>query len=114
MIYFRNLASFKTLDKVFEEVLEAELKTRGKFFGGSKPGFVDYMIWPWIERMSVLHYALGDKAPTPDKTRFEKVINWRSEMKEDPAVKASIISGENHHKFVQSMTTDAPLYDMLA
>lgn len=34
------------------DVFEDELKKRGtKFFGGdSKPGMLDYMIWPWCER----------------------------------------------------------------
>jgi len=33
------------------DVFEAELRKRGnKFFGGAKPGMLDYMIWPWCER----------------------------------------------------------------
>lgn len=33
------------------DVFEDELKKRGtKFYGGSKPGMLDYMIWPWCER----------------------------------------------------------------
>lgn len=33
------------------DVFEQELKKRGtKFFGGSKCGMLDYMIWPWCER----------------------------------------------------------------
>jgi glutathione S-transferase len=33
------------------DLFEEELKKRGtKFFGGAKPGMLDYMIWPWCER----------------------------------------------------------------
>lgn len=33
------------------DVFEQELKNRGtKFYGGSKPGMLDYMVWPWCER----------------------------------------------------------------
>lgn len=36
------------------DVYEEELKKRGsKYFGGSKPGMLDYMIWPWCERTGI-------------------------------------------------------------
>ena len=36
-------------------VFENELKRRGStFFGGSSlPGYLDYMIWPWMERINI-------------------------------------------------------------
>jgi len=34
-----------------------------------------------------------------DKTRFGKLIEWKENMKQDAAVKAIFISGENHYKF---------------
>ncbi|VVC97148.1 unnamed protein product [Leptidea sinapis] len=37
------------------QVLEDELITRGtNYFGGSRPGMVDYMIWPWVERLYLI------------------------------------------------------------
>lgn len=97
------------------DIFEAELKKRGtKFFSGPNPGFVDYMIWPWIERTKALPLALGDKYEKPEKDRYIKFHEWQSAMEQDPAVKVSIISGENHYKFIQSMQTDAPIYDSLA
>lgn len=37
------------------DIFEEELKKRGtKFYGGSKPGMLDYMIWPWCERTGEL------------------------------------------------------------
>lgn len=39
---------------------EAELKKRGTtFFGGEEPGMLDYMIWPWCERIAALKYVDG-------------------------------------------------------
>lgn len=37
--------------------------------------------------------------------RFDKLMEWDTAMKEDSAVTASIISGENHLKFIKSMST---------
>jgi glutathione S-transferase len=90
------------------------LKKRGyKFFGGEKPGMVDYMIWPWCERVDMFAYILGDKYEL-DKVRFNKLIDWKDAMKEDPAVKAIFISAENHFKFRESHLKGVPDYDMLA
>lgn len=52
-------------ESVTEDVVEAyhkaldfiqeQLKARGtKFLGGDLPGYVDYMIWPWFERVLVM------------------------------------------------------------
>ncbi|KAF2896245.1 hypothetical protein ILUMI_09929 [Ignelater luminosus] len=36
---------------------EKELSSRGgPFFGGNKPGMLDYMIWPWCERVDLLKF----------------------------------------------------------
>lgn len=98
------------------DVFEAELKKRGtKFYGGEKPGMIDYMIWPWCERTDSFPFIIGDKYEM-EKTRYAKLIEWKDAMKQDSAVKASIISGEDHFKFRKSYleTPDNPSYDMLA
>ena len=34
------------------EAFERELASRGSaFFGGEQPGWLDYMVWPWFERI---------------------------------------------------------------
>jgi len=101
-------------DKIYD-IFEAELKARGTkfFFGSGHPGFLDYMIWPWVERITALPFVLGDKYEKPDKVRFASLIQWSRDMKQDSAVQASIISGENHYKFVQSSAAGVPQYDML-
>lgn len=97
------------------DVFEAELKKRGtKFYGGAKPGFVDYMIWPWCERTDAFAFILGDKYEL-DKVRYNQLLEWKDAMKQDPAVKSVIISGENHFKFRKSyFRPEGPDYDMLA
>ena len=34
--------------------IEEELQSRGTFLGGEQPGYVDYMIWPWLERIHAM------------------------------------------------------------
>jgi len=41
---------------------------------GDKPGIVDYMIWPWGERLDVLRLIAGEKYELP-KERFPRLVS---------------------------------------
>ncbi len=61
----------------YEEALE------DRFFGGSKPAMVDYMLWPWFERLALLSdagYVLNADGNLP------KLAAWVNEMQADEAV----------------------------
>lgn len=62
---------FKGLD-IFEE----ELKKRGTtFFGGnSRPGYLDYMIWPWFERFGIFT-VLGGDSYSMSQERFSRLVS---------------------------------------
>lgn len=56
------------------QLYEDELRKRGtKYFGGKKPGMLDYMIWPWCERSNVIP-LLSDKYELDDE-RFAKLVS---------------------------------------
>lgn len=44
-------------------VIDQELQSRGQIFLGGKclPGMVDYMIWPWMERLDIASHLLGQE-----------------------------------------------------
>lgn len=49
---------------------ERELQNRGTlFFGGSKPGMLDLMIWPWCERAEILKIFGNGNLLKKDKYR---------------------------------------------
>ncbi|XP_014088771.2 pyrimidodiazepine synthase [Bactrocera oleae] len=95
------------------DIFEKELSSRGTpYFGGDKPGMLDYMIWPWCERSAMLKYLLPDKYEM-DKERFGKLIAWRDLMINDPAVKGFYLDGETHAKFMKARRENVHNYDML-
>lgn len=56
-------AYFKALD-----FLQEQLKSRGtKFLSGSEPAYVDYMIWPWFERILIMDEMDGKMTISPEK-----------------------------------------------
>ncbi|XP_037255191.1 glutathione S-transferase omega-1-like [Falco rusticolus] len=63
-----------------EEILS---KRNTVFYGGDSISMLDYMIWPWFERLEP--FQLKDSlSHTP------KLQRWMEAMKEDPAVKATM------------------------
>nr|XP_014088787.1 pyrimidodiazepine synthase-like isoform X1 [Bactrocera oleae] len=95
------------------DIFEKELSSRGTpYFGGDKPGMLDYMIWPWYERSAMLKYLLPEEYEL-DKERFSKLIAWRDLMINDPAVKCHYVDGETHAKYMKARRENAHDYDML-
>nr|QEO19127.1 sepia [Limnogonus franciscanus] len=93
------------------DFFENELKTRGTpFFSGSKPGGVDYMIWPWCERFEAVRILGGAQFRVP-KDRFPKMFEWNKGMIEDEVVKSFFVTPEQHAKFMQSVVAGSPDYD---
>jgi len=89
---------------------EIELKKRGtSFFGGNNPGMLDYMIWPWCERIALLK-NLGFEL---DSVRFPKLIDWNTKMIADPAVNVHYLSAEYHSRYWETRKAGYSDYDML-
>lgn len=56
------------------EVFNRELaKRETPFFGGSKPGMLDLMIWPWCERADVIRIIKGEQFVIP-RDRFLRLV----------------------------------------
>ncbi|MBN3288275.1 GSTO1 transferase, partial [Polyodon spathula] len=73
----------------FNEILTNQ---KSQFFGGDSVSMIDYMIWPWFERLESVSL----------NTCLEHTHNlksWVELMKEDPAVKATMSDLETHRGF---------------
>ncbi|KAK7112179.1 glutathione S-transferase omega-1-like [Littorina saxatilis] len=76
--------------------LEDELSQRkSPYFGGEKAAFIDYMIWPWLERLPVLTQYNSDV----NMTSFPLVRQWREEMLRLPEVQKCLFSTDHHVEF---------------
>ncbi|XP_069756497.1 glutathione S-transferase omega-1-like isoform X2 [Narcine bancroftii] len=73
----------------FEQCLSV---AKTPFFGGDAVTMVDYMLWPWFERMEAfsLHKFL-DNTPC--------LRNWIKVMVQDPAIKATAIDSKTYKDF---------------
>ncbi|PZC73707.1 hypothetical protein B5X24_HaOG200235, partial [Helicoverpa armigera] len=99
-------AYYKTLDFIQEQ-----LKQRGTtFLGGEEPGYADYMIWPWFERILALKSDFGKI----DKEKYQLLSAYLAKMQADPVVVEYAVPDDIFLEFRSSYVKGVkPNYDLL-
>ncbi|XP_062133919.1 pyrimidodiazepine synthase-like [Drosophila sulfurigaster albostrigata] len=96
------------------DIFENELGKRGTpYFSGEKPGFADYMIWPWLERLPVAEYFLKERYNF-DKQRYAKISAWLELIVKDEVVQSHYATPEQHLAYWRSREAGKINYDLLA
>lgn len=55
------------------DFIQNELRERGsKFLDGEQPGYADYMMWPWFERL----IALEDERINMDEQKYGLIVSY--------------------------------------
>ncbi|XP_075228848.1 pyrimidodiazepine synthase-like isoform X2 [Lycorma delicatula] len=92
------------------EPFEAELLSRSTdYFSGNSPGMVDYMIWPWFERMDVIPLLTGPEYSISD-AKLPNLMKWRKRMLEDKVVKSHYLTSEQHAHHLKMRKAGTPDY----
>ncbi|NXY62159.1 GSTO1 transferase, partial [Callaeas wilsoni] len=89
------------LTEKFGRLEEALSKRNTAFHGGDSISMIDYMIWPWFERLEP--WQLKDCL-----NHTPKLQCWMEAMKEDPAVKALITDPPTFKNFLQLYLKNSP------
>lgn len=91
------------------QVFENELASRGTvFFGGEKPGMVDFMLWPWGERAGTIKIAWDKQLPL-EQNQIPLLRKWRKAMRENPVCDEFYHEPEKHWKVVLMKMKNTPL-----
>ncbi|XP_011636400.1 glutathione S-transferase omega-1-like [Pogonomyrmex barbatus] len=93
----------------FEDELNARNTT---FFGGSNPGMLDILIWPWFERAKALTLLYKQRASL-DKERFPRIMEWVDGMKDQPFIVKHRCPYDKFAKFIEAVRTGNVDYDNL-
>ena len=78
------------------------------FYAGSQPGMVDYMLWPWFERLPLLSeqgYTFNADG------QFPKLAAWIKSMEADKNVQKVKVPLETTRKFMEGYKQGKPEYD---
>uniref|UniRef100_A0A3Q1ERB0 Glutathione S-transferase omega n=2 Tax=Acanthochromis polyacanthus TaxID=80966 RepID=A0A3Q1ERB0_9TELE len=92
------------LKEKFGKFNEYLVKKKSKFFGGDSITMIDYMMWPFFERLEgfgLEHCMAG----TPELKK------WTERMWEDPAVKACMYGTDFYKVYIESYTAGKVDYD---
>ncbi|XP_045782153.1 pyrimidodiazepine synthase-like [Maniola jurtina] len=87
------------------DIFEKELASRGTYyFGGDRPGMLDYMIWPWVERLYLLR-CVNEKKFDEKKTIFPNFADWGDQMQLDRVVKKHSSSPAEYFDYYKNART---------
>jgi glutathione S-transferase len=100
----------QTIEELNKALDYFELNLKDDYFGGKQAMFVDYMIWPWFERIPIL----GDFSSFKwNENRFAKLTQWIERMKQTEAVKQCLISPKAFSAFFRPYVSGGPIdYDI--
>ncbi|XP_047518732.1 pyrimidodiazepine synthase-like [Pieris napi] len=87
------------------DIFEKELAFRGtNYFGGDRPGMLDYMIWPWLERLYLMRVV--DQRKFDDKRHyFPNFADWGDLMQLDDVVKKHSRSPQEYFDYYKNVKT---------
>nr|UQS35833.1 glutathione-S-transferase omega 3 [Plodia interpunctella] len=92
------------------DVFEKELAARGTpYFGGSSAGMLDYMVWPWLERLCLLR-CLRPRAFDAKRDAFPHMSQWGHAMQCEAVVKQLASSPERYLQYYRSARAHAMGY----
>ena len=69
-------------------------------FTDDKVCMVDFMLWPWFERLPLLNYVIPETTISPSE--FPQLSSWVQHMYDQPAVKATMFDIEKHAYFIKT------------
>lgn len=103
--------AIEILQKSYSFFEDALKKRVGPLFGGDNPCMVDFLIWPWMERIAFIDEI--DPRAVIDKEKFPLFgCTWYNAMTALPAVKATMFDKATHLQFFKSLISDNPEYDL--
>jgi hypothetical protein len=78
------------------------------FFKGDHPAMIDWMIWPWFERLDYLEYSNTLKL---DPKKFPKLLKYIENMRSTRVVKETMMPLKNKIEFGKTDPNE-PNYDL--
>lgn len=100
----KKAESKKKIEENVGRVIAYLAKSNKPFICGDEPGMTDYMVWPHLERMTVV---------APELLKGQSVLQGYCErMEKDKAVQACRHSNALHMQFVQGYKSGNVVYDI--
>ncbi|XP_026744323.1 uncharacterized protein LOC113505714 [Trichoplusia ni] len=79
------------------------------YFSGHRPGMLDYMIWPWVERLYLLRCVSEQKFDSK-RGLFPNFADWADQMQLDEVVKKHAVSPQEYFDYYRNARTHSMGY----
>jgi len=110
--WYRNSQDPNTIEKLENAFKLYEQLLHRHFFAGDQAGYVDYMIWPWVERLNAVE-IISQGRLSVTKEKYPKFAAYIERMKNVAEIKTFYLDGPTHLKFLQSRMEGKTNYDIL-
>jgi len=107
---YRNLNDETCIKNVHEAIQLHEDLLQNNYFAGNECGFVDYMVWPFLERLEPVAVMTQGKVVV-SKEKYPKLAAYMERMKSRSEVKLFYRTPEEHMAFLMSVKDKSPNYD---
>jgi len=105
---YKNPTDETCVKNVLDAIQLHEDLLENNYFAGNECGFVDYMVWPFLERLGAVALLTQGKI-TVGKENYPKLAAYIERMKARPEVKVVSHTPEDHLAFIKSHDPDLGL-----